>query len=576
VLREQLSILGLDFALLLLLGLGQSTLERWLTGWPPRLRSVVSGCWFGVVAIATILLAVPVAPGVLLDDRGVVILAASAFCGPLAGIIATLMAAVFRLFFGGVGMWPGVAMALSMLLLGIALAPWARFDRGLNRAIAFTLIGAGVQADWLFVMPWDVAVAALLASWPTLLASYVLGFMLAGFIIVRERERSERERRLRAILDWTPSFIGLLDPTGRVIQANRTALDYIGVDEEKVRGLPFWQCPWCGGDPEIGERFRHAVGEAAAGKVVRLEAELAGTGLRCRTFDFQLHPIRDDAGRVVMLLPEGRDITEQKEAQVQLRETEESLRQAQKMEAVGQLTGGIAHDFNNLLAIAHGNLELMQRQRLDGELRRLVEAALRAVSRGATLTQHLLAFSRKQHLMPTVVSMNQIVAETATMLRRILGDSIVVTTELAPDLRFGYFDPNQLETALLNLAINARDAMPDGGTLTMSTSNACLETGMTEEEPPGDYLRLAVRDSGFGMPSEVLHRAFEPFFTTKPVGRGSGLGLSMVYGFIKQSGGHIELDSTPGHGTTVVIFLPAAEGYEAEELAESGSLATAL
>jgi PAS domain S-box-containing protein len=576
VIKEHLSVLGLDFAVLLLLGLGQSALDRWLIGWPARARAVASGLWFGTDAIATILLAVPVTSGVLLDVRGVVILAASAFCGRIAGIIATLMAIGFRLTFGGLGMWPGVGMAITMLLLGVAFAPWARFDRGLHRPIAFALLGAAAQMAWLLAMPWDVAVGAFFTSWLIVLVSYVLGFLLVGLVIVRERERSERERRLRAVLDWTPSFIGLLDPSGRVIQANRTALEYIGADEQQVRGLPFWQCPWCGGDPETGERFRHAVKEAAAGKAVRLEAELAGSRLRCRTFDFQLHPVRDDAGRVVMLLPEGRDITEQKEAQGRLRETEDSLHQAQKMQAVGQLTGGIAHDFNNLLAIAHGNLELMQRQPLGAELRRLVDAALRAVSRGATLTQHLLAFSRKQHLMPTVVATNQIVAETATMLRRILGDSIVVRTELALDLRFGYFDPTQLETALLNLAINARDAMPDGGILTISTSNACLEMPIVEEVPPGEYLRLVVRDTGYGMSSEVLHRAFEPFFTTKPVGRGSGLGLSMVYGFIKQSGGHIELDSAPGHGTTVVIFLPAAEGSEAEELADGSLLTAAL
>ena len=574
--KDQLSILGLDFALLLLLGLGQTALERWLAGWSFGVRALVSGLWFGLGAVLTILLAVPVAPGMLLDVRGVVIIAASAFCGPLAALIVLVMGGVARIMMGGIGTWPGMVMAASMIPLGVLLARWARFDRGLHWPVGLGLLGGMLQAAWLLIMPWGVAVQSFLASWPLLLASYVLGFLLIAFVIVRERERSERERRLRAILDWTPSFIGLLDPAGHVIQANRTALDYIGVDEHKVRGLPFWLCPWCGGDPETGERFRDAIAKASAGQAVRLEAELAGSGLRCRTFDFQLHPIRDASGRVVMLLPEGRDITEQKEAQARLKETEESLRQAQKMEAVGQLTGGIAHDFNNLLAIAHGNLELMQRESLGEEMRRLVESALRAVSRGATLTQHLLAFSRKQHLRPTVVAMNEVIAETATMLRRILGDSIVVKTELTPDLRFGFFDPNQLETALLNLAINARDAMPDGGTLTISTGNACLEVATTEDVPPGDYLRLAVRDSGCGMTPDVLQRAFEPFFTTKPVGRGSGLGLSMVYGFIKQSGGHVELSSTPGHGTTVVIFLPAAEGSEAEESAQDAELASAL
>jgi len=562
VIKEQLSILGQDFALLLLLALGQNALERLLASWPARAREAMSGVWFGLAAIGTILLAVPVAPGVLLDVRGVIIMGASAFCGPLAGAIAAVMASVVRITLGGVGTWGGVAVALEAALIGALLTRWSRIDRGFQWPAALALLGAIAQAAWLLVMPWSVAVASFVVAWPLLLTSYLLGFSLLTFVIARDRERSERERQLRAILDWTPLFISLLDPKGRVMQANRTALDFVGIEESQVRGELFWQTPWCSGDPEIGERFRAAVERASEGKTAHFEAELVGTGLRCRTFDFQLHPIRDPAGRVVMLLPEGRDISEQKEAEARLSEAENSLRHAQKMEAVGQLTGGIAHDFNNILAIARGNLELMQRGRFSKELRRLLDAALRAISRGATLTQHLLAFSRKLHLMPTAVSMNEIAAETATVLRRILGDSIVVRTELSRDLRLGYFDPHQLETAILNLAINARDAMPDGGTLTISTGNACLENVMTEDVPPGDYLRLVVRDTGAGMTSDVLRRAFEPFFTTKPVGRGSGLGLSMVYGFIKQSGGHIELASTPGQGTTVVIHLPIADGVE--------------
>ena len=178
----------------------------------------------------------------------------------------------------------------------------------------------------------------------------------------------------------------------------------------------------------------------------------------------------------------------------------------------------------------------------------------------------MLFRSRKQHLRPAAVSTNAIVADTAAMLRRILGDRIKVRTDLADDLRLGYFDPHQLETALLNLAINARDAMPEGGTLTISTGNAHSKPGPATDAVRGDHVRITVHDTGTGMSPEVLRRAVEPFFTTKPVGSGSGLGLSMVYGFAKQSGGHIELDSTPGEGTTVALYLPAAQGFETDDV----------
>ncbi|HVM79265.1 MAG TPA: ATP-binding protein [Stellaceae bacterium] len=562
---------------MLVLALGQSTLERWLAGWEPNARQVVSGIWFGVNAAIAMLLAVRLGIGALLDVRVVVLMGAMAFAGPVAGVIAMLMAMVVRAGIGGETMPVGLGLIVTSAALGYALVRIRRPERSVIWPLAYGLIGSLGQMAWLLPMTWedprgwDRVLATVREGGPVLLTSSMLGFALLSFVISRERERIERERRLGAILDWTPLFIGLLDPDGRVLQANRTALDFVGAKAGDMEGKPFWHTAWCSGDPEVGERFRSAVAQAAGGKTARFEVELAGTGGRCRTFDFQLYPVRDNAGRVAMVLPEGRDVTAQKEAEQRLEEAEESLRHAQKMEAVGQLTGGIAHDFNNILAIVGGNLELMRRHPLAEEVRRLVDAALRAVSRGGTLTQHLLAFSRRQHLTPTVVSMNEIAADTAAMLRRILGDSIVVRAELAHDLRLGYFDPHQLETALLNLAINARDAMPNGGTLTISTGNACFEYAMSDDAPPGDYLRLAVRDTGIGMSQEVLRRAFEPFFTTKPVGRGSGLGLSMVYGFIKQSGGHIELQSIPGRGTIIVIYLPAAQGFEVEELAEKAA-----
>jgi len=447
---------------------------------------------------------------------------------------------------------------------GYLLARWRRADTGVLWPAALGFIGGALQVAWVLAMPLSVAETLLRTRAPLLLASFSLGFVLMSVVVGRERERTERERRLTAILDWTPLFIGLLDPKGRVLQVNRAGLEFTE-QAEGARNQLFWDAARCSGDPTAADRLRAAVQRAAGGVTARFEAELAGSG-RCRLFDFQLYPIRDGAGQVVMLLPEGRDITEQRAAEARLKETEVSLRQAQKMEAVGQLTGGIAHDFNNILAIVGGNLDLMRRTALPEEVRRLVDAARRTVTRAATLTRYLLAFSRKQHLRPAAVSTNAIVADTASMLRRILGDRILVRTDLADDLRLGYYDSHQLETALLNLAINARDAMPEGGTLTIATGNSRSKPGSTDDAVHGDHVRITVHDTGTGMSPDVLGRAVEPFFTTKPVGSGSGLGLSMVYGFAQQSGGHIELESMPGEGTTVTLYLPAAEGFETEDV----------
>ena len=259
----------------------------------------------------------------------------------------------------------------------------------------------------------------------------------------------------------------------------------------------------------------------------------------------------------------GRDITEDKAAQARLEEAQEALRQAQKMEAVGQLTGGLAHDFNNLLQVVVGNIETLQRKmppHLD-RLRRAADHAMAGAQRASNLTQHLLAFSRKQPLNPRPVAVNRLVIGTSQMLQRTLGELIDVKTSLTPELRHVEIDGNQLEIALLNLAVNARDAMPDGGTLIIETFNLDLRNAAhaaTENLPPGEYVAINVRDTGFGMPPEVSARAFEPFFTTKSVGQGTGLGLSQVYGFVRQSGGQVRITSSKGAGTTVRIYLPAA------------------
>jgi PAS domain S-box-containing protein len=266
----------------------------------------------------------------------------------------------------------------------------------------------------------------------------------------------------------------------------------------------------------------------------------------------------------------GRHTTAEREQAEALRQTEAALRQAQKMEAVGQLTGGIAHDFNNMLAVVIGSLDLLGRRlgSEDARARRYVEAASEGARRAALLTQRLLAFSRQQPLQPAPIDANALVSGMSDLLRHSLGAEIQLETVLAGGLWRTSADPNQLENVLLNLAVNARDAMPGGGRLTIETQNADLDDRYAETQGgvrAGQYVLIAVSDTGAGMPEEIISRAFEPFFTTKEVGKGTGLGLSQVYGFVKQSGGHVRIYSEPDQGTTVKVYLPRLAGAAGAE-----------
>jgi signal transduction histidine kinase len=260
---------------------------------------------------------------------------------------------------------------------------------------------------------------------------------------------------------------------------------------------------------------------------------------------------------------------------------EEALRQAQKMEAVGQLTGGIAHDFNNHLAVITGYLEMLERRftRSDESARRAVRKALEGAGRAAKLTHRLLAFSRRQPLTPTVLNVSRLVAGMSELLRRTLGEAVALETVLAGGLWNCFADANQLENAILNLAINARHAMPSGGQMTIETANTHLDEGYCRrhaEVMPGQYVMVAVSDTGNGIPKDLLDKVFEPFFTTKGAGEGTGLGLSMVYGFVKQSGGHVKIYSKVGQGTTVKIYLPRLFGGSSDASEAAAAVTTAL
>jgi two-component system cell cycle sensor histidine kinase/response regulator CckA len=360
----------------------------------------------------------------------------------------------------------------------------------------------------------------------------------------------ESEARFRNIADSIPALVWMSDADGECIFVNRRWTDYTGRAEEDELGHGFAE------NIHADQQARSAAVERALFTEQKMgtdEYQLRGKDGTYRWFLDTTVPRFDTDGTYLGHVGVLIDIDER-------RRLEDQLRQAQKMEAVGQLTGGIAHDFNNLLTVVLGNLDLIHAHAHNNpRVVTLAETALQAAERGVELVQRLLAFSRRQTLAPCEIALNDLVVGMADLLRHSLGDSIDVETRLAGDLWPALADPAQVENALLNLAINARDAMPDGGQLLIETANVSLGARDTAGDPdtaPGDYVLLSVTDTGIGMTGEVLERAVQPFFTTKEIGKGTGLGLSMIYGFAKQSGGQLKISSVVGKGSTIRLYLP--------------------
>ncbi len=363
-----------------------------------------------------------------------------------------------------------------------------------------------------------------------------------------EIELRESEARFRIMADTMPALLYMTDTLGGCSFVNKSWLAYTGGTLESQSG-DGWLAAVHPEDLAVVAVHEKAAFDSRQTYSFTFRMRSADGRMRC-FLDHgapRLGPDGSFLGYIGTLV----DVTEQQALA-------EQLQHAQKLEAIGQLTGGIAHDFNNLLAIVLGNLDLIdERLPADSRLRSMVRDSLRAAERGAELTGRLLAFARRQPLKPEQTDVNRLVIGMTGLLRRTLPGDIRVDTVLAGELGPVVVDQGQLESALLNLAINARDAMPDGGRLTLRTASVAVSDA-AEPVAPGDYVEILVSDTGQGMAGEVAARAFEPFFTTKRVGQGSGLGLSMVYGFVSQSGGHVSIDSTPGAGTRIRLLLPQA------------------
>lgn len=383
---------------------------------------------------------------------------------------------------------------------------------------------------------------------------------------VAERRRAlealrESEEWVRLVADTVPALIGYVDAGETYRFANRRFQEWFGRPPVEIVGRSSREVL----GPEHYRAHEPRMKMVLSGRTVTAEFPLVvadGREIRAAT---TLIPHVDDGGAVLGYFILGQDVTER-------RQSEAALRQAQKMKAIGQLTGGLAHDFNNLLTIIIGNLAVLHEEIGDGSARDLLDPALDAARRGAQLVKRLLSFARQQPLQQKVIDVGGLVAGMAQLLRQSLGASIEVAFDLPGALWPVRADPHQLENAILNLAINGRDAMPGGGRLEIAVRHARIDDAYALRRPdaaPGDYVVISVADNGHGMRPEVVERAFEPFFTTKDIGQGSGMGLSMVYGLVRQSGGHAEIDSRVGGGTTVRLFLPRSTDVDAEAAREA-------
>jgi PAS domain S-box-containing protein len=404
----------------------------------------------------------------------------------------------------------------------------------------------------------------------------------------------ESEAQFRTLAEAMPDHVWAARPDGYIDWFNSGVYDYSGAQIGDLDGAAWGGIVHPDDLPDAGLRWATAL---ASGETYEAEFRLRRADGVYRWHLARAVPLRNEDGAIARWIGTNTDIEDQKataqaladlnrtlEQQVEQRTgelmaTEEALRQSQKMEAVGQLTGGIAHDFNNLLAGIVGSLDLLDTRIQQGRLEaipRYLDAAQGAAKRAAALTQRLLAFSRRQTLDPKAVNVNRLIADLEELIRRTVGPSIEMEVVGAGGLWATLIDPNQLENAILNLCINARDAMPDGGKLTIETANKWLDdrAARDRELPPGQYVSLCVSDTGTGMTPDVIARAFDPFFTTKPLGSGTGLGLSMIYGFVRQSGGQVRIYSEVGAGTTMCLYLPRHAG-EAEDAPSDRALSAA-
>ena len=537
-------------------------MRHWPFGETSRL--ILFGLIFGAVAIFGMMVPVQRAAGVILDPRTIIVLMAAVFGGPVAGGISGAMAAAYRIFLGGNGALGGVLVIAVALACGLAFRYLHARGRVRHGALQFLALGAFTHL-WALVIAVGLypvlAPAGYVAFAVPYLGIYSAGTVILGVLLqdVQHHHQTETalrasEERLRAAYEGMPVGIVEIDFQGVIHAVNSAAERIFACKAEEVVGkdlsifMPEGRLDAYGGDvsaflsqevaPYIGQQ-KEVTGRRLNGEEFPL---LAGAG-----------EFRVGGKRYLIMLSSD---------QTEFKAMEQKLLRSQRMEAVGQLTGGIAHDFNNILGIVLGNLELLQEEAkaYPGFLKR-IRSALKGAQRGAEITRKLLSFSRGTQSEGELVAINDSLTEMLPLIARSLTVSIQLEQHLGENVWPVVADQGDLQDAILNLAINARDAMPDAGKIIIETENRTVDEEFArghEQMAQGEYAVISFSDTGSGMTEDVKARAFEPFFSTKAEGRGTGLGLSMVYGFVARTGGHIDLYSEPGRGTTFRIYLPRA------------------
>ena len=485
----------------------------------------------------------------------------------MIGVVVVVV--VFQLSCALVTLWLRRPHSVLDLWLMVVMCAWL-FDIALSGVLNAARFDLGFYAGRIYGLCAASFVLAVL-----LFDNVALQAQLSRLLgTARRQAESERDYHQAAlsqqieerqrIFETSQDLILVTDPKGNFVQVSPSSMSILGIRPEEMIGHSAIQFI----HPDDLENTRNEMRAARRGRQMRnFETRYVhkdGHAVKLTWMGTWSEPVR----RHFFI---GRDLTEKEAAEAQ-------IRQAQKMDAVGQLTGGVAHDFNNILTVITGTIGILSEAVADKpELANIARMIDEAAERGANLTKHLLAFARKQPLQPREIDVNALVLETAKLLHPTLGEHIQITPLLAPDAWTAMVDPNQLSTAMLNLALNARDAMPDGGKLALETGNVYLDESyadMHSEVIAGNHVMIAVSDTGTGISPANLERVFDPFFTTKEIGKGTGLGLSMVFGFVKQSGGHIKIYSEQGHGTTVKIYLPRATGLEQTEAEAAAATAT--
>jgi PAS domain S-box-containing protein len=518
----------------------------------PKIRGSVDRAIMGSIAVVAAAIFAATWVVTIRHDILPTMLSGGKFTPTLIGVLSSLL---FFTFVALVTLWLRRPHSVLDLWLMVVMCAWL-FDIALSGVLNAARFDLGFYAGRLYGLCAASFVLAVL-----LFDNVALQAQLSRLLgTARRQAESERDYHQAAlsqeieerqrIFETSQDLILVTDPAGNFVQVSPSSMAILGIRPEEMIGhsaIEFIH-------PDDLENTRNEMRSARRGRQMRnFETRYVhkdGHAVKLTWMGTWSEPVR----RHFFI---GRDLTEKEAADAQ-------IRQAQKMDAVGQLTGGVAHDFNNILTVITGTIGILSEAVADKpELATIARMIDEAADRGANLTKHLLAFARKQPLQPREIDVNALVLETAKLLHPTLGEHIQITPLLTPDAWTAMADPNQLSTAVLNLALNARDAMPDGGKLALETGNIYLDESyadMHSEVTVGNHVMIAVSDTGTGISPENLERVFDPFFTTKEIGKGTGLGLSMVFGFVKQSGGHIKIYSEQGHGTTVKIYLPRATG----------------